>query len=136
VLLADHDPISNNVLIFKSLNGGLTFVHVSTLVQPPTPRPWPGTGPFPAGNLPPEIRYYAERFYGNRLAFGPARAGQQPPVVVTTRFGAFESADLGDRWQRIDRTLIAHHFIGATWVDGSLYLASFGEGVVERLPHT
>jgi hypothetical protein len=133
VLLADHDPITNNVLIFKSIDGGLTFVHVSTLVQPPTPRPWPGTQqPSEGESLAPEVRYYAERFYGNRLAFGPPRDGREPPVVLTTRFGAFESADLGAHWRRIDRALIAHHFIGATWVDGSLYLASFGQGVVER----
>ena len=77
-------------------------------------------------------RYYATRFYGNRLAFDPkAPSGCAPSVILTTRFGAFQSFDVGASWRRIDTTAIPHHFIGASWVNGALYLASFGGGIIE-----
>jgi len=76
-------------------------------------------------------RYYATRFFGNRLAFNTAAPkGAMPDVVLTTRFGAFLSTDLGTHWTRVDTNAIAHHFVGATWSGGYLYLASFGEGVI------
>jgi hypothetical protein len=132
VLLADHDPVSNDLLIFRSLDGGLRFTHVATLVQPSTQRPWPDYQ-LPAEEEHPNrsARYYAERFYGNRLAFDPqASSGCRPPVILTTRFGAFQSFDTGATWRRIDRSAIPHHFIGVTWVNGVVYLASFGGGVI------
>jgi hypothetical protein len=74
--------------------------------------------------------YYATRFYGNRVVFNPKPQPGDPAVVVTTRFGAFLSRDLGTTWTRIDTTAISHHFIGAAWSQGHLYLATFGEGIV------
>jgi hypothetical protein len=132
VLLADHDPVTNNVLVFRSVNGGLTFILASTLVQPPTQRPWPDFQlPPDDGHLDRHARYYATRFYANRLAFeGQAPSGCKPSVVLTTRFGAFQSFDTGNSWSRIDTSAIPHHFIGVTWVNRILYLASFGGGVI------
>jgi hypothetical protein len=132
VLLADHDPVSNNVLIFRSVDDGLKFTHVATLVQPSTQRPWPDYQ-FPGEDehLDRGARYYAERFYGNRLAFDPTPpSGCRPSVILTTRFGAFQSFDTGTSWIRIDRSAIPHHFVGVTWVNKTLYLASFGGGVL------
>ncbi len=132
ILVADHDPQTNDVEIFRSTDGAASFAHVSALEQPPTQRPWP-TIVLPA----PESRsrndsYYATRFYANRLVFNlQARKRTVPAVVLTTRFGAFLSNDTGSTWQRIDTTAIAHHFIGAAWNDGYLYLASFGQGVIK-----
>ncbi len=132
VLLADHDPVTNDILIYRSRDGGRSFKLVASLLQPPTPRPWPSYQEPPEAARDSDLDYYAERFYGNRLAFDAQVARDCPsPVVLTTRFGAFESFDAGGHWRRIDTTAIAHHFIGATWVNGNLYLASFGQGVIE-----
>jgi len=133
ILLADHDPATNNVLIFRSVDDGRTFSLASTFVEPPTQRPWPEIPEPPDEDfVPPGARYYATRFYANRLAFDPqAPPGRRPAVVLTTRFGAFVSYDTGSRWQRIDNGAIPHHFIGVTWMDGYVYLASFGEGVLK-----
>jgi hypothetical protein len=78
-----------------------------------------------------ESRYYATRFYGNRVAFDPqAPPGRKLALILTTRFGAFESFDTGSRWRRIDTDAIPHHFIGVQWVNGLVYLAAFGGGVI------
>ena len=133
VLLADHDPVTNDVLVFRSSNNGRSFTHVSTLVQPPTQRPWPDFKvPLDDGRVDRRAHYYAMRFYANRLAFDPQPArGCRSSVVLTTRFGAFQSFDAGTSWRRIDSSAIPHHFIGATWIDGAVYLASFGGGVIK-----
>ena len=131
ILLADHDPATDNLLMFRSSDGGQTFTKVHTFVQPKPPRPWPLL------LLPKEEKhpskdgfYYATRFFGNRVVFNPKAKTGDPAVVLTTRFGAFLSRDLGTTWTRIDTKAIAHHFIGADWSQGYLYLASFGQGVI------
>ena len=133
VLVADHDPATDNIVVYCSLNGARSFTLVSTFIQPTPQRPWPNLlMPFEDERAGPEIPYYATRFYGNRLAFNPhAPAGAQAAVVLTTRFGAFSSFDAGSNWQRIDLAAIPHHFIGVSWIDGVVYLASFGEGVIK-----
>jgi hypothetical protein len=133
VLLADHDTSTDNILMYRSVSNGQSFKLVSTLVQPVPPRPWPNlVFPDPDERPAPETPYYATRFYGNRLAFNPqAPSSAIPAVVATTRFGAFVSYDVGSQWTRIDGPAIAHHFIGVDWVNGYVYLASFGEGVIQ-----
>jgi len=85
-----------------------------TFVQPAPSRPWPHLL-FPTSDerVIRSTRYYATRFFGNRIAFN---AGVTPPttpgVVVTTRFGAFVSFDVGVHWMRVDTKAIAHHFVG------------------------
>jgi hypothetical protein len=132
LLLADHDPVSNDILVFRSRDGGRRFSQVATLVAPPTQRPWPDYQlPGDAEHFNRVTRYYAQRFYGNRLAFDPqAPSGCTPSVILTTRFGAFQSFDTGTTWSRIDRSAIPHHFVGVTWLNGEVYLASFGGGVI------
>ncbi len=131
VLLADHDPSTDNILVFRSVDNAKTFALVKTFVQPPPSRPWPHLN-FPRGTeRTKKIRYYATRFFGNRLAFNPqARTGITPAVILTTRFGAFASFDDGTTWQRIDTAAISHHFVGISWNNGFVYLASFGQGVI------
>ncbi len=133
ILVADHDPLTDDILVYRSTDGGATFAKTSVLVQPPSPRPWPNLILPDAHERPaPEIPYYATRFYGNRLAFNPAApASKAAAVVLTTRFGAFASFDTGSHWSRIDGEAIAHHFIGVSWLGGYVYLASFGEGVIQ-----
>jgi photosystem II stability/assembly factor-like uncharacterized protein len=133
ILLADHDPATDNILIYRSVNGAQTFALVSTLVQPTPSRPWPNLLLPTSDERPaPEIPYYATRFYGNRLAFNPqAPKSAVPAVVLTTRFGAFVSFDIGTHWSRIDTAAISHHFIGVAWNGGHVYLASFGQSVIK-----
>ncbi len=132
VLLADHDPKTDNVLMYRSTDGGQTFTHIHTFIQPKPQRPWPNLMlPNEEKRPPKDVYYYATRFYGNRVVFNPEPQSGDPAVVVTTRFGAFLSRDLGTTWKRIDTAAIAHHFIGATWDQkGYVYMATFGEGIV------
>ena len=131
ILLADHDPATDDVIVYKSTDNGASFTKVHKFVQPAPSRPWPNLlFPNPDERVA-KGRYYATRFYGNRLAFNPAPpAGSTPDVVLTTRFGAFLSTDAGATWHRIDNDAIPHHFVGASWSSGTLFLASFGEGVI------
>ncbi|MGA9640356.1 MAG: hypothetical protein WBQ72_03075 [Terriglobales bacterium] len=132
VLLSDHDPSTDNVLIYSSADGGQTFTLVNTFVQPVGQRQWPHLlRPKEERNPHKDSFYYATRFYANRVVFNPTPKSGNPDVVVTTRFGAFLSADLGTTWTRIDTTAVPHHFIGAAWAQGYVYLASFGEGVIK-----
>jgi hypothetical protein len=132
LLLVDHDPATDNVVVFKSTDNGVSFKRVKTFLQPPPPRPWPNLlFPNPDERVKKHIPYYATRFYGNRLAFNPAAGnGVTPAVVLTTRFGAFASFDTGATWTRIDMTSISHHFEGLGWSAGYVYLATYGEGVI------
>ena len=137
VLVVDHDPATDNVLVFRSTDNAVTFTHIKTFKQPVPSRPWPHLAfPTPHERVPKGIPYYATRFFGNRLVFNPTPpSGHIPAVVVTTRFGAWVSPDAGNTWQRVDHNAIAHHFIGASWSGGYLFLASFGEGVIRsKLP--
>ncbi len=133
VLLADHDPKTDNVLLYRSSDGGQSFTRVHTFVQPTPQRHWPNLLlPKEEKNPSKDSFYYATRFYGNRVVFNPKPQSGDPAVVVTTRFGAFLSSDLGTTWARIDKTSISHHFIGAAWDgQGYLYLSTFGQGIIK-----
>jgi hypothetical protein len=135
VLLVDHDPATDNVLVFRSVDNAKSFAFMKTFVQPTPPRPWPHLlFPTSMERARTKVPYYATRFFGNRLAFNPqAPTGKTPAVILTTRFGAFLSNDSGSTWQRLDTTLIAHHFVGAAWKNGYGFLASFGQGVLRSL---
>jgi hypothetical protein len=135
LLLVDHDPSTDNVLVYRSIDNAKTFSLLKTFVQPVSPRPWPHLlFPTSKERARPKLPYYATRFFGNRLAFNPqAPAGRTPAVILTTRFGAYASFDTGSSWQRIDTATITHHFIGATWKNGYVFLASFGQGVLRSL---
>lgn len=132
ILLADHDPATDNIIVFRSTDNGVSFARIKTFIQPVPTRPWPHLAfPTPKERAPRTIPYYATRFFGNRLVFNPSPpTGQTPDVVLTTRFGAWVSTDAGNTWKRVDHLAIAHHFIGASWSNGYLFLASFGEGVI------
>ncbi len=44
--------------------------------------------------------------------------------------GAFVSSDNGSTWSRLDKALIAHSFWEIRWLNGYLYLASDGQGIL------
>jgi hypothetical protein len=120
------------VLVFRSVDNGVSFTRVKKFLQPLPSRPWPHLA-FPTSHerIARDVPYYATRFFGNRLAFNPQPpAATTPAVVLTTRFGAWISYDVGDHWKRIDNNAIAHHFIGISWSGGYVFLASFGQGVI------
>jgi hypothetical protein len=130
-VLSDHDPSTDNVLIYRSTDGGQSFTLVNTFIQPVPSRAWPHLLRGQEESNPhKDAYYYATRFYGNRVVFNFRPQSGNPDVVVTTRFGAFLSTDLGTTWTQIDTTAVPHHFIGAAWAQGYLYLASFGQGVI------
>jgi hypothetical protein len=132
ILLSDHDPSTDNVLIYKSTDNAKSFTLVKTFMQPVPPRPWPFLlFPNPHERIARHIPYYATRFFANRLSFNPKPpTGKIPAVVLTTRFGAYISYDVGSTWKRIDTKAIAHHFIGVDWNGGYVFLSSFGQGVI------
>lgn len=131
IVVADHEPVTGDVFVYRSTNGGASFKKIGELDEPSTQRHWPDVM-LPNLESEEKATYYAARFYGNRLAFNPdAKQHAIPALVLTTRFGAFVSYDTGASWRRIDAKSIAHHFIGVTWNDGYVYLASFGEGVIK-----
>ena len=132
VLLADHDPATDDILIYKSTDNAQTFVRVKRFDQPVPSRPWPHLR-FPTAHerAARNARYYATRFFGNRLSFNPAPpTGIAPAVVLTTRFGAYASFDIGTTWERIDKKAVPHHFIGVSWNSSYVFLSTFGEGVI------
>jgi hypothetical protein len=53
-----------------------------------------------------------------------------PHVVVATQNGAYLSVDDGDHWQRIDSRTTSHKFTSARWMEGFLYLGTFGQGIL------
>lgn len=65
------------------------------------------------------------------LAFNQVTTGT-PLVAFTTMYeGAYLSIDLGTKWSRIDSQLITHKYTAAQWVSGTLYLSTYGQGVLK-----
>jgi hypothetical protein len=132
ILLADHDPKTNDILIFRSVDGARRSRSLArSISRRPSARGRVSKSRRRTDRALPSRVTTPRGFYGNRLAFDPqAPPGRKPALILTTRFGAFESFDTGSRWRRIDTDAIPHHFIGVQWVNGLVYLASFGGGVI------
>ncbi len=114
-LLVAFNPVaSNNVLaageyngttsILSSTDGGLNFHVISTLnVGSPS-----------------------------AIAFNPSTAaGVTPYLAVTTGGqGAYLSTNTGTSWSRLDDQLITRNFSGLQWLNGVLYMATYGQSIV------
>jgi hypothetical protein len=108
VLVADHDPATNNVLIYKSTDGGAHFLPAQTFAQPKTQRPWPisnTSGNPPASSKKDESAgyYYAIRFYGNRPA------ATRPMLCLPRASARLFPATMGPRgreWTRLRLPMI------------------------------
>lgn len=138
-VLATSVDAANNVFVLRSTDGGARYTRLGSIVNAPLirgrlesdrhagrrgerrePERRQPFGPPPAFVYSParEIRY------------DPAARTGTPPVVVTTLRGAYLSRDDGTTWRRIDRTTIAHSFWSIGWLNGYLYLASDGQGIL------
>ncbi|HUY11960.1 MAG TPA: hypothetical protein VMV73_06850, partial [Candidatus Dormibacteraeota bacterium] len=72
--------------------------------------------------------------YATSLEFNPnAPSGEDPIVVLSTGFGLFGSPDLGVTWTRLDIVgsgAISRRFSKVEWLDGYLYAATDGQGLL------
>ncbi|HTX58325.1 MAG TPA: hypothetical protein VMH02_01525 [Verrucomicrobiae bacterium] len=131
-ILASNVDASNNVFVLRSTDGGKTFRRIASVVNAPQLRGRVDADRVERGGLegaraPEYFNYSPER----EIRYDQDVTHGRPAVVVTTLLGAYLSRDDGTTWQRLDRGLIAHSFWGSRWVDGYLYLASDGQGIVE-----
>jgi photosystem II stability/assembly factor-like uncharacterized protein len=137
-VLASSMDSKNNVFVLRSSDGGKTFKKVATVTNAPLIR----------GRAEVERRLLRGRGQRNEpesepshveaFVYSPEREirynqdvkSGTSDVAITTLRGAFLSTDNGSHWQRIDNGLIAHSFWDIRWLNGYLYLASDGQGVV------
>ena len=65
------------------------------------------------------------------LKFNPAPPkGQAPALVLATDRGAAISYDTGKTWYGIDGNAISDRFWAIAWQNGTVYLASRGQGIL------
>ncbi len=139
-VLASSVDAKHNVFVLRSTDGGRSFARVSTVTNAPLLR----------GRLDPDRRLQrvpgeqpmrdldAERSAAQAFVYSPERAIRYnqrvtkgiADVAITTLRGAFVSSDNGSSWQRLDKGLIAHSFWEIRWLNGYLYLASDGQGIL------
>jgi hypothetical protein len=137
VVLASSVDAANNVFVLRSSDGGRHFTRISTVTNAPLLR----------GRI--DARHHMGRGGADEDAGGATESSQAfvyspereirydqdvktgtASVVITTLRGAFLSNDDGSTWSRLDGKLIAHSFWSIRWLDGYLYLASDGQGVL------
>jgi hypothetical protein len=139
-VLASSVDAKNDVFVLRSTNGGRSFTRVATVTNAPLLRGRifrdrrlrrePGVQPMREPD--------AETSQGQAFVYSPERAIRYnqritkgvADVAITTLRGAFVSSDNGSTWQRLDSGLIAHSFWEIRWLDGYLYLASDGQGIL------
>jgi hypothetical protein len=141
VVLASSVDDANNVFVLRSTNGGRSFSKVAAVVNAPTIRQVRDADRMPAaaagrdadassaadGNGAPEYFLYSPSHsirYNQDVTHGTAM------VALTTIRGAYLSGDNGTTWHRIDGSTISHSFWGIRWLQGRLYLASDGQGIL------
>jgi hypothetical protein len=143
VVLVSSVDAANNVFVLRSRDGGRSFAKVATVTNAPLLR---GRVEAPhallrggaagsdddadedtdAGKRLPVYVYSPER----EIRFNQDVTKGMPLVAITTLRGAYVSSDTGTTWRRLDSNLIAHGFWGIRWLNGYLYLASDGQGIV------
>jgi hypothetical protein len=136
-VLASSMDAKNNVFVLRSADGGKTFTKIAVVTNAPLIR---GRIGLERHDLRRQNVRSSEARGGEEQAFvySPEREIKYnqdvnkgvPDVAITTLRGAFLSSDNGKHWQRLDTGLIAHSFWGIRWLNGYLYLASDGQGVV------
>jgi photosystem II stability/assembly factor-like uncharacterized protein len=96
----------SSITILKSTDGGATFAMAPDLVPPGSASDVSSIVYSPKGN-----------------------------AVVTTRNGAYVSSNDGATWERLDTGPTTHNVSLAQWVAGTLYLYTYGQGVMKsRVP--
>ena len=133
-VLASSIDASNNVYVLRSTNGGKTFARIATVVNAPLlrgrvdiDRMHGDASAEEAPHSPPQAFIYSPE---REIRYNQD-AKAKPAVAITTLRGAFISYNDGNTWTRLDRATIAHSFWGIRWVNGYLYLASDGQGILK-----
>ncbi len=141
VVLASSVDSKNNVFVLRSNNSGKSFTKVAVVTNAPLIR---GRGEIDRNGLrvSPNLRSRraerAEEAQSQAFIYSPEReirydqdvTSGTADVAITTLRGAFISSDNGSTWKRLDDGLVAHSFWGIRWLNGYLYLASDGQGVL------
>ena len=66
------------------------------------------------------------------LSFNPAApASKTPALIVATYTATYISGDLGKNWERLDVTTITHRVTGVQWLNNTLYLSTYGQGIIK-----
>jgi photosystem II stability/assembly factor-like uncharacterized protein len=65
-----------------------------------------------------------------KLPFDPVN---NPPYIAlsSNNTGAWLSKDLGNTWQRLDTQMVAHKVTAVQWLNGTLYMATYGQGILK-----
>jgi len=137
VVLASSVDTKNDVFVLRSTDGGRSFTRVATVVNAPLLRARADREHrLQRGGVehvresesatPEAFVYSPERAirYNQRITHGV------PDVAITTLRGAYLSSDNGSTWHRLDAGLVAHSFWEIRWLNGYLYLASDGQGIL------
>jgi photosystem II stability/assembly factor-like uncharacterized protein len=69
------------------------------------------------------------------IAFNYVPSGMPLVALATQGGGAFLSSDLGQHWQRLDtpQQLKTHYFTSLQWQSGTLYLGTYGQGIIRTV---
>lgn len=133
VVIAGADA-QNNVFTLQSTDGGQSFTGQKTVVAKAAITRSRAGERKERGHHVEEASGGVQRYYVyspvRRVLFNPDQSTGVPCAVLTTSTGAYESCDGAASWTRFDQPLIAHSFWDAQWVNGTLYLATDGQGVV------
>jgi hypothetical protein len=140
-VLASSMDAKNNVFVLRSTDGGLTFKQVAIVTNAPLIRGRIDIHPNRLGGERGERsreNASAEAAQAQAFIYSPEREIRYnqdvtkgtADVAITTLRGAYLSSDDGTTWKRLDSGLISHSFWGIRWLNGYLYLASDGQGVV------
>lgn len=66
------------------------------------------------------------------LSFNPAApASKNPALVVATYSATYISGDIGKTWERLDVSTITHRVTGVQWLNNTLYLSTYGQGIIK-----
>jgi hypothetical protein len=94
--------LGSTLTIYTSTDGGATFAKTSNPVTPGAAGTLTSLIGSPKGNF-----------------------------ALTTRDGAYLSTDGGKSWQRLDTKMMTHDVSVAQWVNGYVYLATYGQGMLK-----
>lgn len=138
VVLASSVDAQSNVFVLRSTDAGRSFKRIATIVNAPLLR-GRADGFSRLQRTGGEVGSHASRSGSSQaFVYSPARAiayNQRvtrgvADVALTTLRGAYLSTDDGSTWRRLDGQLVAHSFWAIRWLNGYLYLASDGQGIL------
>jgi photosystem II stability/assembly factor-like uncharacterized protein len=107
VLVGMSGPPAAGGGVFRSTDGGNSFVQANSGLDPGNAQPWP------------------DQIF--RMSYDPAGSG----LVAAARFsGIYLSSDNGANWVSAQGNIVPYTLTSVMWDSGYLYASTFGEGVV------